>query len=1508
MTNTESENIKAQVNGERNAASGYTKQYCEFARRVYACLRNSTLERIRVADAAKRVDILDDIYYETAEEIHAYQLKTSNTDRAFGYAEFKKIFPGIVNGWKKIHTDHPTKKVIPYLWTDRKCSDGSPIIEGDHEIGKFPEFIEKVLKRKQEGKRIDKKWQSTVGKLQQDVQDEKKIKLSKKDWALFWESFDFATSKELEPLEIEYAKAIIKTADLIDLKEVIEETASNGEGVIELTSEQIIQKLGIKHRLKPSNNHALEVDDAYYVPNNSVLDAMNAQLKSKEKGYIFVEGTPGSGKSTMLTKWAQSIPNPCIRYYAFDFTHPSHPTENSSTRGEGLTFLFDLVKALIANGYETKDETIPYPEETILKEQLRELLQSISESYKRTHVQTIIIIDGLDHVHREYTKIQGVSLLKELPSTDELPEGVVIVLGSQYYEELGLDEYILERYRRQDSIVKMPAFGDDEVRSMAIKALGNERVSDKMVKALQQKSSGHPLYLHYILKQLSENPSMQMDEIPNYETDIEIYYNRLVGTLSNEPTNRNFLGLLARVNGDIRDEFVRKWDVPEKALVEILKKMGHLFSHNRNSQTRTFFHNSFRQYLLKITSYDYIAEEYSREIDRDYYQQLANYARASETYDIWDLGYYLYQGEDDDAFIREITLDGLLEQLYQFRPLERVKQDVEYAAQIAARRQDAYMMARILLLRRQLSQMETYDFNGLAIINELLTLGEGNIAKSQLHDGQKLQCTKIGALYYARMFHARGDKREARFLFEAATPIIRMETYKGDYRIKQEIEDYFEEISEWAQTAVYFIGLEDIEVKIKIYTAQLVQFAEANGRQLNKEEILRELRYHIAQSLIEMERYVEMESYIQVYIPKEDSTNRFRLQRDKILKLIGQGTNHEGLHAEFEILVEKIKALPHISDSTYLSMAFIARMIGEEKTTVGGYLNKVHWDKLETISQYDRATERFDRLMARIRYVELRTYLGKDDNLEQLVPYTPSRHEDTYVLVTYLRMVYSLAQLKERAKRDGVTDEVLMKKIESSLQFFSAYKWLGSDDYAYMISEQRGDFLEYAVYAANEYGKEALLKLCPIVEHQIRDYYRTLSTGDLRKMVCALYRCGIDQSWATEMFEQIGKMKNPGQDVYASQLESLEQGKAWVLLGEKERAVQSFRKMIVESFGVEYRKDYQPSAMARWINTVNQQDPKQAVERIHWMTSRLGAIADSTQTNTTSDAGQTLLRGALELNIGMGEQLGEWLCNNRYVGVEFVSSLIVQGLLDKTTTLQDYDEVFRYFTQRHLSKMNPQGDVDTNALDKVYTRGKEIIGGGFDAYIEELERSINDRCFGGLRTSLLNRLEQLEHPEEEMQERISDLTRKADTLLEEAEKLLAQGATRDAWMKGIKSLQNANSYGWDRHYDGGTRIKAIKFLESICAEEGRRIAIQQLADDMPYGASYGVMSNLHEIMQLLVDKVDYMRLYEVEQEYMNRILRADMVNDEDKPKLIFTKTGVSATLRKWVKYDRERAV
>ena len=73
--------------GERAAMSGYAHQYDEFARKVYDCIIDGSLEEIRVADADENVGKLDDICYVTEKEVHGYQVKWTNTDNSFKYID-----------------------------------------------------------------------------------------------------------------------------------------------------------------------------------------------------------------------------------------------------------------------------------------------------------------------------------------------------------------------------------------------------------------------------------------------------------------------------------------------------------------------------------------------------------------------------------------------------------------------------------------------------------------------------------------------------------------------------------------------------------------------------------------------------------------------------------------------------------------------------------------------------------------------------------------------------------------------------------------------------------------------------------------------------------------------------------------------------------------------------------------------------------------------------------------------------------------------------------------------------------------------------------------------------------------------------------------------------------------------------------------------------------------------------------------------------------------------------
>lgn len=1486
--------------GERAASSGYGKQYEEFARQVYACIRKQILVEIRVADTEENVGKLDDICYVTKTEVHAYQIKTTISGQKIGYGDLKEWMPGILQGWYYLQNRYIDKTVYPYLWSDMKIAPSSPVLNSTGtKIGTVTQFVNALEKYKR-GKSISEEWKSLIHELESECETKKEISLTEDEWTTFWQRFDFQTERTFEKLSVAHAVSNKKTADLFALTNLIRAIASDEHVSNAVCSyEEIESELGLKYRINPNYKHDLIVNELEYEPISKAIGLLNAALKDKTKGYLFLEGAPGSGKSTILTKWAQSIPNTTIPYYAFDFTQPSHHLEHDYKRGESEIFLFDLVKALIKKGFETKDDTLPYKDEAFLQQQFKELLQSISEKYEATKVPTIIIVDGLDHVHREYTTIHGASLLKVLPSIDDFPEGVIFVLGSQYYEKLGLDEDTIAAYRRGEGVVKMPSFTKDEVGRLAKKFLGLSTISKETINALMRKSSGHPLHLRYIFNQLLADPSVTIESIPDYKEDIEIYYRRITKEVSENAECLRYLGLLARVPGDIKDEFVRVWDIKPETHRIVLKQMGHLFNHNKKIQTRTFFHNSFKQFLLRETAYDYIAEEYNETTDRAYYKQLAAFTKKPEVKFKWDLGFYLYRAGEDEEFKRQITPEHLIDQIHHFRPIWHVQRDVEYAAQVAARQQDAYMMVRMLFLQRQIDDMMNITYDSASLVRDLLQLREEDIAKRQVRDGRELYCTNEDVLSLSRYFYAYGDTQEAAFLYESSTLPTLGQLKDNTHERNNVIRRYIRELREWASTAPYFEEIPKIEERLQ--QAKNHMGVMLGEEELDKDRVINDIRFHIIVSLINQERYGEIEQVVQLYEKEVQPKVRFKAQLEKLTYRLYAGIDRSALKEEYKELQERLGEFNEaIPDETYLKLAVLGQNVGADKETIAGYMANVRWGKLDSISHWDRSEERFEKLEQRIQYVEMRTFLGHDDDLEQLAP-NALKDAGLYALVQYLRIVYHLAQLKMKAQREGQTDAEFMGVAKRYLKFADTYEWMGSNDYAYMFREQRGDFNVYFVRVALKYGIETVCKVRDIVQYMLDTGEWHYKMKGLRELVYALRKAGVEHKWAVSILEKIEAEICDGREKYEKQEEAYEQGQAWMRLGENERALKSFSRMIVESFGVEERKDYQPTRFAKWINIANQADPAHAKERIYWLTTRIRSISESCASRTADSAGKMLFRGTFALNKGMGVQLGEWLHGTEAVYFESLSSEFIEELLTQMSTEEEYKMVFRYYTQLHLCTMGDWSDVDTTLLEKIYEKGTEICGAGFEAYKVELRRSICTICYEKARETMLSRLDRLEHPDEE-NERIdrSVLHHESDDMLEEAKALLRNGERRAAWEKAMQALSKSNAYGWSRWLDSGTRLRVCEFLKSIDAEEGKRIAIQQMADDVSMGASDAVLGDLEEIMQLMDDNVDPIRLYIEELGYMSHILREDTVNEDDKPSLNATDDGMIEAMVKWL--------
>lgn len=846
--------------GERAAMGGYRPQYIEFARKVYDCILNESLVEIRVADSEENVGKLDDICYVTKTEVHAYQIKWSINDSSFGYSDFKGLLPDVVKGWLKLRKLYPDRMTYPYLLTNRRGVDGQSIEDNNKvELGYFSDFRKEVLGNLQSGAEVPTKWNDVVLNLCTSINKELGYDISNEDFTSFGKVFVFTTDYKQEMIRVIDAIDSLRAKHILQIVNLIMEMAASEEREVVKTCEEIIKELGWGTYMKRKYDHNLAVTLETYEPLQSAIDLLNTKLKSKTKGYIFIEGTPGSGKSTLLTSWVQTIPNKYVRYYAFDFTKPSSQWVNDAGRGDKISFMLELIRQLGDKGYSLNKKALLTHDEVYVKEYLWLQLEKIHEEYNSTHAPVVIIVDGLDHIEREYATGHE-TLLDALPTTDELQEGVVFVLGSQYYKNMSLNAHILHEYEGGESTIVMPPFTSEEIVRLSGKILGYGHVTEETLGLIIAKSAGHPLYLRYLLCQLKENPQISLESLPEYNTNIEVYYSQFLGkTLQNDKICQ-FFGLISRLYGEIKDDFLREWQMDGQILKDSFRELRHLFIYNPEQKSRTFFHNSFRQYLLRETARDCMTDRFSEELDRSYYHQLAKYIETSKVEKKWDIGRYLHNAGDDETFIRFVTPDSIIEQIREYRPLWHAQRDVEWGAQIAAKRKDTYLLVRMLLLHSQIDQMQSQEYDASSLIEEFLQLGKADIAKSQIRDEKRLHCSQDAAIRLAQLFYDYGDEIEARLLFEQSYPVYLSEPLE-EHLHRDDLRKYADNLKEWVQVAVYFKSTDEVEEKIGVFVDFLRKVASVANVEIDEKKLTYDLKWEVILSLEHLGRWDVIEEY-----------------------------------------------------------------------------------------------------------------------------------------------------------------------------------------------------------------------------------------------------------------------------------------------------------------------------------------------------------------------------------------------------------------------------------------------------------------------------------------------------------------------------------------------------------------------------------------------------------------------------------------------------------------------
>ena len=1486
MSETDVE-IKFTLKGERAAIGGYLPQYDEFAINVYNAIENGDLEEIRVADMAENVGKLDDVVYVTTSEVNAYQIKWSNAGDKMAYIDFKTLIPEIVDGWRKLRQKYPDKIIKPHLLTNKRLTSGDDSIKayvGTSSEG-FAEYEREVLRKLKSKEPIDSKWGMAVKDLSH------LSTLHAQEWVDFWSVFSFQFDYKQELIEVAQAGNSQRTRDILDINRMIVEMAGRPGFEIKLTAREIIARLGWSNRFETIYDHNLNISEESYVPNSAGLALLDAGLEGKKKGYLFLQGSPGSGKSTLLTQWIRARENPSVRFYAFDFLHPSSQKNNDSSRGSDITFLNDIVIQIHNAGIQEK-KTLPITkDQETLKKRFYDQLAVISENYQESGLPFIIIVDGLDHITREYKGCLK-TLMEVLPSPPDIPEGVVFVLGSQHFDHLGLNQSIEKEIKSKGNLVEIPPLSKDEVIDLSRKLLARELTTEPLLDKCWRKSQGHPLYLRYLLNQISVDGLKVLETLDDTLEEVDDYYARIVGPLLEKSALKNALGLISRIAGAIKLEDIRSL-CSDDALLDIKYKMWHLFRYDKAGQELSFFHNSFRQFLLNKTAEDVLTGEICKEIVIKYYLRLSDYFKES-----WDRGYYLYNAEEYDQFIEVLTPDYLFAQAQSYRPLWSIRRDVERGIEIARQKKDPYLLVRYLLMENQLSQMDNQDYSVFSLLEDFIKMGRGSLAKAIIREGRQLHCSQEHAMDLAIEFLKQGDREEANLLFELSYPDFLMKRQEKNNFGYHDIRNKTNTLIKWVKTAAYFISWSNIEKRIAIFLQYLQSFAAHNKEEFDSERNEIDFIDAYLESLVAQSRWSDLDKTIACHFKDEKYCGAIFYAYDAaIVHLSEDSSQNELLNHYFGEAVRVYDSLAD-NNSCNLRMAFLAVKAKQPDEIVLSYIKNVDWKSLGSFYQDDTG-QPFESLSLHIFYVMTRARLRFHDDIRKLVP-EDTTHGDNYLMVNYARRVFTIAQMTGRAQA-GDVDATFLSQVKYSIrEYDSMQSPIPRNKYRYTLSQQRGDFYEYVVKAARCFGKSMIADVASEFNSYFTEDTCRANPDSRRLAIMALYRIGFDKSWCIERLRDLNQSMMVGQDTDGRERELLRQGSAWLEMRESVDAESCFRKMIEESFGVGYRKDYQPSLFAEWIGSAIENDRTNAIEHIHWLTSRLNHIETIAQSRTRLRAAEKLLEETFSFNICSGLKLSKWLLEKEYDYFQSVSSSLLQVLLKAAQTEEEYRALFRYYTAIHLYvDDNDSFDIDTGLLTVVISEGKRIIGDSFEAYSSRLKERIETECPESIVEGLLKALEEYgeDHIEDTHQSH-----RDSDRLLEDAKQLLKEGQKEQAWLKTIEAIETSSPSGWSRFYDGGTRIDACKVLLQVDEKRGREYVTDLFARDIPGGYTYGTIHYLDEIVPLLTNKVDHLRLYREELSYMNRMLREENCRETDKPEIDPEECSVCDIIRNWLLY------
>lgn len=671
----------------------------------------------------EKVGNLDDIVVRRPQQIDAYQVKHAVDPHAtYSGGDFldktgKVFFARFGASWKRMAGSHPGVPIAVHLRTNRHLDpDLAQVVDAN---GHFDDKFQQGRYRKDKGR-----YRQAL---------EEAASLTAPEFLEFIGRFHFDVGhpswKELEhhiqAVLLDHTLGVSDRQVFAELKSLVERHA------IELHSPITFDVFDAILRESQSRfllSQRFTVEDQRFVEPPTMGDQLNQMLATVDGDYIVITGPPGSGKSTALTKYFDGLDRSdqyhVVRYYCFVRIDDNQ----QRLRLEAQSLRANLLDALFCSFSDILDRRFDMSEEHFLSS-----LERLGAHCRSEGTKLVVFVDGLDHAERDDTVLNDV--VQALPA--QVPSGVVFVVGTQ---ELHRWTPLALWHGRENRHIQMPLFSHGET-ELYLRTRCHLAISDSVVRQVQEKSTGLPLYLRYIaeLMAAAEQPEDCVQSLPiTLQGNIRYYYEMLWSAFDAEGRGHAkylcFVLALLRFRVHSAELYDFQRGIPTRGQFdEAYRQVRHLL---RNQEGLIgIFHNSFRAFVLERTDFG---------TRQEIVAAISTHLKQEKCSPRWYKHAFSYAAEakDHQYVLSHVNREFVDQALLHNRDSDTIEEAIKCAINAAAAEGDIVQLSRLGPLHHRTSERLEYQFPWLTRAETLLFLGRVDDVMTEFYT-ENSQCLDV---------------------------------------------------------------------------------------------------------------------------------------------------------------------------------------------------------------------------------------------------------------------------------------------------------------------------------------------------------------------------------------------------------------------------------------------------------------------------------------------------------------------------------------------------------------------------------------------------------------------------------------------------------------------------------------------------------------------------------------------------------------------------------------------